>query len=142
MKKTFTPKKEDVSKAQRWHFFDASGLVLGDLAVQVSRRLIGKDKAIFTPNINTGDKVVVINASKIVVTGNKGTIKEYAHYTGYPGGLRVETLKHLFERRPNEVVKKAIQGMLPHNKLKKERMSNLYIYSESEHPHKAQEKVN
>lgn len=141
MKKTFTPKKEDIVKARKWHFFDAAGLVLGDLAVQVSKKLIGKDKAIFTSNINTGDKVVVTNATKIVVTGNKKIIKEYTHYTGYPGGLRVETLKHLFERRPNEVVKKAIQGMLPHNKLRKERMANLYIYSGSEHPHEAQKKV-
>ncbi len=141
MKKTFTPKKEDVAKTQGWHFFDASGLVLGDLAVQVSRKLTGKDKAIFTPNINTGDKVVITNSSKIVVTGNKRTIKEYTHYTGYPGGLRVESLRHLFERRPNDVIKRAIQGMLPHNKLRKERMANLYIYPGSEHPHQAQKKA-
>lgn len=141
MKKTFTPKKEDIAKAQKWHFFDATGLVLGNLAVQISNKLSGKDKSIFTPNINTGDKVVVTNASKIVVTGSKETKKEYIHYTGYPGGLRTESLKHLFERRPNEVIKRAIKGMLPNNKLRKERMTNLYIYEGAEHPHQAQEKA-
>ncbi|MBW6442073.1 50S ribosomal protein L13 [Patescibacteria group bacterium] len=125
-------------KEDKWHLIDANGQILGDIATKVSIILIGKNKPEFTPNQNWGDKVVVINAEKIKVTGKKMTDKKYIHYTGYPGGLRSESLESLLTRRPTEVLRKAVSGMLPKNKLRKTRMANLYIYTGEEHPHQAQ----
>ena len=135
--KTFAPNAENIKK--QWHFVDATDKVLGRFATEVAKILIGKNKAEYTPNANLGDKVVITNAEKILTTGKKTTDKIYYHHTGFPGGLRSETLGSLKERKPEQVLKRAILGMLPKNKLRAERIKNLYIYKGSEHPHKAQE---
>ena len=134
-KTTFLNIKE---KKEEWHLIDAKDCVLGKIAEQIVKILVGKTKAEYTPNQNWGDKVVVINAEKIKVTGKKMDDKLYIHYTGYPTGLRTENLKNLLSRKPTEVLKKAVSGMLPKNKLRKQRMSNLYIYRDENHPHQAQ----
>ncbi len=138
MQKTYAPNPNKIEKS--WHFIDAQGQVLGRLATDIASKLMGKNKAIFAPNEDLGDKVVVTNASKIAVTGNKMKNKVYYHHTGYPSGLRSETMEKLMARKPEEVLRKAVLGMLPKNKLRKVRMANLYIYKDSEHPHQAQEK--
>jgi large subunit ribosomal protein L13 len=125
-------------KNEEWHLIDARDRILGEVATEISKILIGKNKASYTPNHNWGDKVVVINSEMIKVTGNKMKDKKYHHYTGYPGGLKTENLESLLSRRPNEVIRRAVLGMIPKNKLRKKRMSNLYIYSGEEHPHQAQ----
>ena len=130
MRKTFAPNPKNIEK--KWHFIDASDRILGQLASEVAILLMGKHKAEFSPNQELG-------AEKIAVTGKKLTDKVYQHYTGYPGGLRTETLGHLMERRPTEALRRAIKGMLPKNKLLDKRLMNLYIYAGSEHPHKGQE---
>ncbi|HLC93738.1 MAG TPA: 50S ribosomal protein L13 [Patescibacteria group bacterium] len=137
MRKTFAPNPKKIDK--KWHFIDAGDKILGKLASEIAVLLMGKNKAVYSPNEELGDKVVVTNVEKIAITGNKLTNKVYQRYTGYPGGLRTETLKSLKERRPTEVLRKAVKGMLPKNKLLKERMSNLYIYKGSEHPHRGQQ---
>ncbi|MFA6981810.1 MAG: 50S ribosomal protein L13 [Patescibacteria group bacterium] len=124
----------------RWTFVDASNKVLGKLAADVSAKLIGKHRVEYAANQNYGDKVVVTNAAKIAVTGNKMKEKLYIHHTGFPKGLRTRTLEELMKKDPTEALRLAIKGMLPKNKLSKERLANLYIYAGSEHPHKAQEK--
>lgn len=136
--KTFSPKMNEFKP--EWHYIDATDQVLGRLATKVAKIIVGKNKAIFTPNENIGDKVVIYNASKIRFTGNKPQGKIYYHHTGFPKGLRAESLGHLFARKPIEVIRKAVSGMLPNNKLRKIRIKNLYIYEGKEHPHTAQEK--
>jgi large subunit ribosomal protein L13 len=136
MKRTFAPNPNKVEK--NWHFIDASDKVLGRLASEVAVLLMGKNKAVFTPNQELGDKVVITNAEKINVTGKKLDSKIYYRHTGYPGGLKQETLRDLQERRPTEVIRKAVKGMLPKNKLQNERLKNLYIYAGPEHPHQGQ----
>lgn len=125
---------------REWTFIDASGKVLGKLASEVAKRLIGKHRVEYVSNQNYGDKVVVTNASKIAVTGNKMKNKTYFKHTGFPGGIKSQTLEELMDKDSTQVVRLAVKGMLPQNKLTKERMANLYIYKGSEHPHKAQEK--
>ncbi|NMB91407.1 50S ribosomal protein L13 [candidate division WWE3 bacterium] len=137
-----TPNKTTVlstaDKKDNWHLIDAKGETLGKLATKIAVILVGKDKAEYVLNQNWGDKVVVINAEKIKVTGKKMTDKLYIHYTGFPHGLRTETLGNLIGRKPTEVIKKAVSGMLPKNKMRKQRMANLYIYAGDKHPHQAQ----
>ncbi|OGC46483.1 50S ribosomal protein L13 [candidate division WWE3 bacterium RBG_19FT_COMBO_34_6] len=135
-KKTFTPSKNGLS--QDWHLVDAKGEILGKLAATVSDILTGKNKAIFTPNINVGDKVVVINAEKIEVTRGKETKKVYHYVTGFPGGLKTQKYEDLKNKHPEEIIRRAISGMLPKNKLRKERLANLYIYRDEKHPHQGQ----
>jgi large subunit ribosomal protein L13 len=137
--KNKTSFKKSFNSETKWHFMDADGKVLGKFATEVSKVLIGKHKAEYAPLVNTGDKVVVLNAKKIAVTGKKLDDKVYHRYTGYPSGIRSEKLRDLLERRPTEAVRRAVKGMLPKNKLLKVRMRNLYIYEGNEHPHKAQE---
>lgn len=136
MKKTFTPTKSTLE--QKWHLIDAKDVILGKLAVKVSVLLMGKNKSIYTPNINTGDKIVIINAEKVAHTGAKGINKIYYRHTGFPGGLKSQTLDELTVKKPDQVIRNAVSGMLPKNKLRKVRMANLYIYKGEEHPHKAQ----
>lgn len=138
MKKTFAPSKETIKR--NWVFIDANNKVLGMVAAEAAVKLTGKHKATFTPNINMGDKVVITNAANIVVTGNKEVKKVYNWHTGYPKGLREETFQHLHARKPTEALRRAIEGMLPKNKLRKERMANLYIYADENHKHQAQNK--
>ena len=133
---TYTPKPADITRA--WHVVDADGLVLGRVATEVARVLRGKHKPIYAPHVDTGDFVVVVNAEKIAVTGNKLDQKRYYRHSGYPGGLRSRTLRDQLERRPTEVLRVAVRGMLPKNRLARQQLTKLKIYAGPEHPHAAQ----
>lgn len=117
----------------KWHLVDARGQILGRLATQISRKLTGKDKPSFTPNLDDGDEVVVINAAQIKVTGKKLTDKFYYRHSGYPGGFRAESLGKLLQRRPEEVIRRAVWGMLPTNKHRKKRIARLHVFAGEEH---------
>ena len=134
--KTHLPK---VNLDQRkWHVIDADGVVLGRLAVQVADILRGKNKPVYTPHVDTGDFVVVVNAEKIAVTGSKLDTKIYYRHSGYPGGIKQRTLREQLDRRPTEVIRKAVKGMLPKNKLASAQITKLKIYAGPDHPHEAQ----
>ena len=135
--KTYLPKEADIKQA--WHLLDATDQRLGRVAVKVATILRGKHKAMYTPSMDTGDFVVIVNAEKITVTGNKTSDKKYYHHTLYPGGIRETSFDKLIEDKPEEVIKKAIQGMLPSGPLGKKMFSKLKVYSGSEHPHDAQQ---
>ncbi len=134
--KTLSIKHDDVPR--QWHLIDANGQVLGRLATHVATLLRGKHKPVFTPHVDCGDGVVIINAQKIRVTGRKLETKIYTRYSGYPSGLKQEALGHLLERRPTEVLRKAIVGMLPKNPLCRQVVGRLRIYPGQEHPHAGQ----
>ena len=134
--RTYTAKRGEVSR--KWHVLDAEGQVLGRLAVRVAHLLRGKHKVIFTPHIDGGDGVVVINAEKIRLTGNKLDTKTYKRYSGYPGGLKEETARRLLDRRPTEVVHRAVIGMLPKNPMGRQVGRRLRVYAGPKHPHEAQ----
>ncbi|MPW24992.1 50S ribosomal protein L13 [Alkalibaculum sp. M08DMB] len=123
---------------RKWFVVDADGKTLGRLASEVAKILRGKHKAIYTPHVDTGDHVIIINAEKIVLTGKKLDQKTYRRHTGYPGGLREVTYRKLIEEKPEFVVHKAIKGMIPHNRLGRQMITKLKVYSGSEHPHSAQ----
>ena len=134
---TPSAKKEDVEHA--WFVADAEGKILGRFASEVAQILRGKHKPIYTPHIDTGDHVVIINAEKIQVKGNnKAKQKVYTRYSGYPGGLKKQNLEDALEERPTFVLEHAIKGMLPHNKLGRQMIKKLKVYAGSEHPHQAQ----
>ncbi|MHB8630393.1 MAG: 50S ribosomal protein L13 [Candidatus Limnocylindria bacterium] len=136
---TTRTKSAKASEIERhWRVVDADGAVLGRLATQVAATLRGKHKASFTPNLDTGDPVVVVNAAKIKVTGKKLADKEYIRHSGYPGGFKAETLERLLARRPEEVVRRAVRGMLPRNRLGEKMSRKLFVYAGPEHPHQAQ----
>ena len=135
--RTFSPKPSDVTKA--WHVIDAEGLVLGRVATEVTALLRGKKKPIFAPHIDTGDHVIVINASKIDVSVRKLADKEYFRHSGYPGGLRTESMEHLLARHPERVIRLAVRGMLPKNRIGRAQLKKLKIYAGPEHPHAAQQ---
>jgi large subunit ribosomal protein L13 len=134
--KTFVAKPATIEK--KWYVVNADGQTLGRLSTVVADALRGKRKVIYTPNIDTGDFVVIVNAEKIVVTGKKLDEKMYWRHSGYPGGIRGESLKNLLARRPEEVVRRAVKGMLPHNRLGAAQLRKLKIYAGPEHPHVAQ----
>jgi large subunit ribosomal protein L13 len=134
--RTYTPRQSEIER--RWFVVDASGQTLGRVATQVAGLLSGKHKPIFTTNLDTGDHVIVINAARVAVKGDKLTAKVYARHSGYPGGFRSETLGELLERRPEEVVRRAVRGMLPRNRLGAQQLRKLKVYAASEHPHEAQ----
>ena len=134
--KTFMAKEDEVDK--KWYVVDAEGLVLGRLASEIARRLRGKHKAIFTPHNDTGDFVVVVNAGKVRLTGRKLDQKVYYRYSGFIGGLKETVAKALLARKPGEVLKLAVRGMLPKNSLGRRQLKKLKIYAEAEHPHQAQ----
>jgi large subunit ribosomal protein L13 len=123
---------------QRWYLVDAEGQTLGRLATRIADTLRGKRKAVYTPHIDTGDFVVVVNAEKIAVTGKKREEKIYYRHSGYPGGLRERTFAEEIERRPTEVLRKAVKGMLPRNRLARRQLTKLKVYAGPEHPHEAQ----
>jgi large subunit ribosomal protein L13 len=123
---------------RKWHVVDADGKTLGRLAARVAILLRGKHKPTFTPNVDTGDHVVIINAEKIHLTGDKMKTKTYTHHTGYPGGLKTVTAEHLHEKHPTDILTKAIKGMLPKNPLGKQMARKLKVYAGSDHPHQAQ----
>ena len=137
--RTFTAKYDEVPR--KWHLIDAEGQTLGRLAVQVAVLLRGKYKTIFTPHVDCGDSVVVVNAEKIRVTGNKLQAKVYQRYSGYPSGLKNETLGHLLVRRPTEAVRRAVVGMLPKGPLGRQVATRLKVYAGPDHPHMAQLKI-
>ncbi len=126
------------NRERAWHVVDAEGQTLGRLATQIADVLRGKRKPDYTPHCDTGDFVVVINAAKITVTGNKLNDKRYYRHSGYPGGLRSRTLQEMLQRRPEEVIRKAVKGMLPRNRLARQQLVKLKVYAGPEHPHKAQ----
>jgi large subunit ribosomal protein L13 len=121
-----------------WYVIDAEGKTLGRLATQIADALRGKRKPEYTPHCDTGDFVVVVNAEKIVVTGKKLDDKLYHRHSGYPGGLRSRTLAEMLERRPEEVIRKAVKGMLPRSRLARQQLTKLKVYAGPEHPHAAQ----
>lgn len=123
---------------KKWFLIDATDQVLGRLASKVARIIRGKNKAIFTPNADTGDFVVVINAEKVKVTGKRQTLKTYTHHTGYPGGLKTKSLQELMATKPEFVVHNAVKGMLPKTRLGKKLIKKLKVYSGSQHLHAAQ----
>jgi large subunit ribosomal protein L13 len=134
--KTWTAKPGEIER--RWFVVDADGKTLGRLAVPIADTLRGKNKPEYTPHVDTGDFVIVVNAEKIAVTGKKLDKKIYWRHSGYPGGIRKRTLREQLERRPTEVLRKAVKGMLPRNKLGARQITKLKIYAGPDHPHEAQ----
>jgi large subunit ribosomal protein L13 len=134
--KTYSAKPGEVTR--EWYLVDAEGKTLGRLATQIADTLRGKQKPQYTPHVDTGDFVIVVNAEKIQVTGNKLDQKRYYRHSGYPGGLRSRTLREQLERRPTEVLRVAVKGMLPKNRLARQQITKLKIYAGPEHPHEAQ----
>jgi large subunit ribosomal protein L13 len=137
--KTYTAKPREIE--QTWYLVDAEGRTLGRLATQIADVLRGKGKPQYTPHVDTGDFVVVVNAEKVRVTGNKLEQKVYYRHSGYPGGLRKRTLAEQLARRPEEVLRRAVRGMLPNNRLAAAQLRKLRIYAGPEHPHAAQNPV-
>jgi len=121
-----------------WYVVDAEGQTLGRLATQIADALRGKRKPVYTPHVDTGDFVVVINAEKIRVTGKKMEQKRYWRHSGYPGGIKSRTLAEMLDRRPEEVIRKAVKGMLPRNRLARKQLTKLKVYAGPDHPHAAQ----
>lgn len=134
---TYSPKAGDVTRA--WHVIDASDVVLGRLASQAAVLLRGKHKPIFAPHVDTGDFVIVVNAEKIAVTGNKLDDKFLYRHSGYPGGLRRRSVREMIEKQPDRLVERAIEGMLPKNKLGRAMIGKLKVYAGPTHPHTAQQ---
>jgi large subunit ribosomal protein L13 len=134
--KTYSAKPGEIQPD--WYVVDAEGQTLGRLATQIAERLRGKGKVVYTPHVDTGDFVVVVNAEKIGVTGKKLDEKMYRRHSGYPGGLKERTLREQLQRRPTDVLRKAVKGMLPRNKLARAQLQKLKIYAGPDHPHEAQ----
>jgi large subunit ribosomal protein L13 len=134
--KTYSAKPGEITR--EWYLVDAEGKTLGRLATQIADTLRGKRKPQYTPHVDTGDFVIVVNAEKIQVTGNKLDQKRYYRHSGYPGGLRSRTLREQLDRRPTEVIRVAVKGMLPKNRLARQQITKLKIYAGPEHPHEAQ----
>lgn len=135
--KTYVPKQGEIVK--EWHVIDAEGQVLGRLAAEIARLLRGKHKPQYTPYLDCGDHVVVVNADKIRVTGNKAMDKMYYRHSGYPGGLRELNYERMMEKHPTRALELAVKGMLPHNRLGRRLATNFRVYAGSEHPHQAQQ---
>jgi large subunit ribosomal protein L13 len=136
MQKTWNAKPGEIER--HWYVVDADGQTLGRLATQIADTLRGKTKAEYTPHVDTGDFVIVVNAEKIQVTGKKLDQKVYHRHSGYPGGLTSRTLREQLERRPTEVIRKAVKGMLPRTRLARAQLTKLKVYAGAEHPHAAQ----
>ena len=134
--KTYATKAKDVE--HQWHVIDASGQILGKLATQVANLLMGKHKPTFVPYLDTGDFVIVLNATKVKVTGKKPKQKTYYHHTGYPGGIKAETYEELMATHPTRIIEHAVKGMLPHNRLGRAMFKKLKVYAGDSHPHQAQ----
>jgi len=135
--KTFMAKEQDVEK--KWYLVDAQDKVLGRLASQIAHRLRGKHKPIFTPHADTGDFIVVVNAEKVTLTGQKWDHKAYYRHSGYQGGLKKTTVKQMLEKKPEEILRLAVRRMLPKNSLGRRQLKKLKVYAGPEHPHKAQQ---
>jgi large subunit ribosomal protein L13 len=137
--KTYSAKRDELEP--RWYLVDAEGMVLGRLISEVATILRGKHKPTFTPHLNCGDFVVVVNAAKIAVTRNRLDDKIYYRHSQYPGGLKQETLRQALQKHPERVIERAVKGMLPHNKLGDDMLHRLKVYGGAEHPHQAQQPV-
>ena len=134
---TYSPKASEI--VRDWHVVDAEGMVLGRLATEVARLLRGKHKAIFTPHLDTGDHVIIVNAAKIVLTSGKAEDKLVYRHSGYPGGLTSRTYADLLATKPEEAVRRTIRGMLPHNRLGRQQLRKLKVYAGPTHPHQGQQ---
>ncbi len=134
--KTYAVRESEIER--RWYVVDATGETLGRLASRIARVLEGKHKPTWTPNLDSGDHVIVLNAGRIAVTSDKLESKLYIRHSGYPQGYKEETLGHLLERRPEQVIRRAVKGMLPHNRLGAQQIRKLKIYAGTDHPHQAQ----
>jgi large subunit ribosomal protein L13 len=134
--KTYTARESEIER--RWYVVDASGETLGRLASRIAKVLEGKHKPTWTPTLDSGDHVIVLNAARITVTSDKLDTKLYIRHSGYPQGLREETLGHLLGRRPEEVIRRAVKGMLPHTRLGVQQLRKLKVYAGSDHPHQGQ----
>jgi large subunit ribosomal protein L13 len=137
MNKTYSAKPDEVKR--EWLLFDATGVPIGRLATEIAKRLTGKDKPMFTAHIDCGDNIIVVNAEKIGVTGNKLSDKKYYHHTGFPGGIKEASLKDKLEKNPTFAIENAVKGMLPKNKLQNERMKRLRVFAGENHDHTAQQ---
>ena len=134
--KTYAAREAEIER--RWFVVDATDATLGRLDSRIAHVLEGKHKPTYSPNLDSGDHVIVLNSSRIAVTSGKRETKLYIRHSGYPGGLKEETLGHLLERRPEEVIRRAVKGMLPHNRLGAQQLRKLKVYAGSDHPHQAQ----
>jgi large subunit ribosomal protein L13 len=134
---TYMAKSEEIER--KWYVLDATDQVLGRLSTRVAEVLRGKDKPIFTPHVDTGDYVIVINAEKIKLTGKKWEQKKYYHHSGYPGGIKEIPYNKLVQKKPEFIIEKAVKGMIPHNKLGSSIIKKLKVYAGPEHPHQAQQ---
>ena len=134
--KTYTPRESEIDR--RWYVVDTADQTLGRLASRVARVLEGKHKPTYAAHLDTGDHVIILNASRIAVTADKRETKKYIRHSGYPGGYKEETLGHLLDRRPEEVIRRAVKGMLPRNRLGVQMLRKLKVYAGPEHPHQAQ----
>jgi len=137
--RTYTPKPGEIARA--WHVIDATDVVLGRLASQTAVLLRGKHKPTFAPHVDTGDFVIIVNASKVALTGAKAQHKKLYRHSGYPGGLKVTSYTDLLEKNPTKAVEKAVRGMLPKNSLARQQLSKLKVYAGDSHPHAAQKPV-
>jgi len=133
MKMTKATKASDIKRS--WHLVEVNGEILGRISSEIAKLLMGKSKPYYVRNLDCGDYVVVINASSVKVTGKKETDKKYYRHSGYPGGLRVETLKELRESKPEEIIQHAVKGMLPQNKLRDRMLTRLFVYRDEIHPY-------
>jgi len=136
---TYTPKKSEIERS--WHLVDAEGLILGRMATEVAQILRGKHKPTFAPHIDTGDHVIVVNADKVVLTSGKAEKKMVYHHTGFPGGISSESYATLLAKKPAEIVRQSIRGMLPKNRLGRQQLSKLQVYAGPTHPHEAQKPI-
>jgi large subunit ribosomal protein L13 len=134
--KTYSTKAKDINR--HWHIIDANDKILGKIATEAANLLMGKHKTMFSPNMDTGDYVIVVNASKVKVTGNKVTDKMYYRHSMYPGGLKVISFQKMLQQHPDRIIEHAVKGMLPKNKLGSAMIKKLKIYAGDNHPHKAQ----
>lgn len=134
--KTFVPNQD--RQKQKWYLIDAEGKILGRLASRIAGLIRGKDNPLFTPHLDMGSFVVVINAEKVVLSGKKWNMKKYYSYSGYPGGLKETPVLRLLEKHPERIIEKAVKGMLPHNRLGRRLNKKLFVYAGDKHPHQAQ----
>ena len=135
--KTISVRKEDVRHG--WYIIDAADKTLGRISTEIANRLRGKHKPEYTPHVDTGDYIVVVNAEKVKVTGNKATDKNYYHHTGFPGGIKSINFEKLIEKAPERVIQMAVKGMMPKNKLSRSMLNKLKVYAGNDHPHAAQQ---
>ena len=134
--RTYSPSATEIERA--WHVVDAEGLTLGRMATEVARVLRGKHKTTYTPHLDTGDHVIIVNADKVVLTSNKADAKQVYHHTGYPGGIRSTSYATLLDTKPEQAVRRTVRGMLPKNRLGRQMLKKLKVYAGPDHPHGAQ----